>query len=48
MIVSSETVFWDVTQRNDLLGGALRDIPKNGCGGDYFRDGLVRFQSSLV
>jgi len=32
--------FWDVTQRSrkrlsrKRLGGALRDIPKNGCEGD--------------
>ena len=28
-LVSFAAVFWDVTQR------ALRDIPKNGCEGDY-------------
>ena len=32
-VVSFAAVFWDVTQRS--WGGALRDIPKNGCEGDY-------------
>ena len=37
-IVSLAAVFWAVTQRSTqkklLLGGALRDSPKNGCEGD--------------
>ena len=33
-VVSFAAVFWDVTQCS-TLGGALRDIPKNGCEGDY-------------
>ena len=35
-VVSSVAIFWDVTQRTP----ALRDISKNGCGGDYCRRGL--------
>ena len=35
-IVSLEAVFWDVTQRSpERNGGALLDIPKDGCEGDY-------------
>ena len=38
-VVSFAAVFWDVTQRSPqssrFFGGALRDIPKNGCEGDY-------------
>ena len=32
-LVSSTAVFWDVTQCSPKEGGALRDIPKNGCEG---------------
>ena len=31
-VVSSAAVFWDVMKRSPQ---ALRDIAKNGCGGDY-------------
>ena len=33
-VVSLAAGFLDVTQRS--FGGALRDIQKNGCEGDYF------------
>ena len=35
MLVSFAVVFGDVTQRSlkETLAGALRDVPKNGCGG---------------
>ena len=42
-LVSLAAVFWAVTQRSPqkklLLGGALRDCPKNGCEGDYSKVG---------
>ena len=38
VIVSFTAVFWDVTHCS--FGEALRDIPKNGCEGDYFRKNL--------
>ena len=33
-LVSSAAYFWDVTQRSPQRG-TLRDIPENGCEGDY-------------
>ena len=40
--VSFAAVFRDVTQRSALpFGGALRDIPKDGCEGDHTRLALI-------
>ena len=45
-LVSFAAVFRDVTQRSSF-GGALRDIPKDGCEGDYSQLGALRnFQFS--
>ena len=42
-LVSSAAVFWDVTQCSpQRMGGALRDIPTNGCGGDYTASASVK------
>ena len=44
-IVSFAAVFRDVTQRYPdgkvPFGGALRDIPKDGCEGDYEAQGKI-------
>ena len=39
-LVSFAAVFRDVTQRSP--GGALRDIPKDGCEGDYVETATTR------
>lgn len=46
LLVSFAAIFHDVTQPSPIpFEGALRDIPKDGCEGDYLSTGLIPLDS---